>query len=115
MSPDEIVSAYPTLILSDVHAALAYYDHQAEIDANIKEDDDHWAEIQRQHPGRLIDRLSLYRCGSAGNRAATMFTIIETAKLNGLDPEAYLRVPIVSIDDHPTKCIEELLPWNVTL
>jgi hypothetical protein len=41
-----------------VHAALAYYyDHQAEIDADIKEDDDHWAEIQRQNPGRLIDRL----------------------------------------------------------
>ena len=58
MSPDEIVSAYPTLTLSDVHAALAhYYDHQTEIDANIKEDDDHWAEIQRQNPGRLIDRL----------------------------------------------------------
>ena len=58
MSPDEIVSAYPTITLSDVHAALAYYyDHQAEIDADIKEDDDHWAEIQRQNPGRLIDRL----------------------------------------------------------
>ena len=61
MSPDEIVSAYPTLTLSDVHAALAYYyDHQAEIDADIKEDDDHWAEIQRQNPGRLIDRLRNY-------------------------------------------------------
>ena len=58
MSPDEIVSAYPTLTLSDVHAALAYYyGHQAEIDADIKEDDDHWAEIQRQNPGRLSDRL----------------------------------------------------------
>jgi uncharacterized protein (DUF433 family) len=58
MSPDEIVSAYPTLTLSDVHAALAYYyGHQAEIDTDIKEDDDHWAEVQRQNPGRLIDRL----------------------------------------------------------
>jgi uncharacterized protein (DUF433 family) len=38
MSPDEIVSAYPTLTLSDVHAALAYYhDHRAD----IKSDDDH--------------------------------------------------------------------------
>ena len=37
MSPDEIVSAYPTLTLSDVHAALAYYyDHQPEVDAEIE-------------------------------------------------------------------------------
>ena len=58
MSPDEIVSAYPTITLSDVHAALAYYyGHQAEIDTDIKEDDDHWAEIQRQNPGQLSDRL----------------------------------------------------------
>jgi uncharacterized protein (DUF433 family) len=58
MSPDEIVSAYPGLTLSDIYAALAYYhDHRADIDADIKADDDHWAEIQHQNPGRLIDTL----------------------------------------------------------
>src|SRR5262249_61930595 len=58
MSPDEIVSAYPSLTLSDVYAALAYYhDHRAEIDADIKADDEDWSEIQRQNPGRLLDRL----------------------------------------------------------
>jgi uncharacterized protein (DUF433 family) len=58
MSPDEIVSAYPSLTLSDVYAALAYYhDHRAEIDADIRADDEHWAEVERQNPGRLIDRL----------------------------------------------------------
>jgi uncharacterized protein (DUF433 family) len=58
MSPDEIVSAYATLTLSDVYAALAYYyDHRAEIDADIKIDDDHWAEFEEQNPGTLIDRL----------------------------------------------------------
>jgi uncharacterized protein (DUF433 family) len=58
MSPDEIVSAYPSLTLSDIYAALAFYhDHRADIDADIKADDDHWAEIQHQNPGRLIDRL----------------------------------------------------------
>lgn len=58
MGPDEIVSAYPTLTLSDVHSALAYYyEHQAEIDADIRADGDHWAEVQRDNPGRLIDRL----------------------------------------------------------
>ena len=44
-----------------------------------------------------------------------MYTIIETAKLNGQDPEAYLRHLIVVIADHPAKRITELLPWNVTL
>lgn len=58
MSPDEIVSTYPHLTLSDVYTALAYYhNHRAEIDANIQEDDDDWAEIQRQNPGSLIDRI----------------------------------------------------------
>ena len=58
LSPDEIVSAYPSLTLSDVYAALAYYhDHRADIDADIKADDEHSAEIERQNPGRLIDRL----------------------------------------------------------
>jgi uncharacterized protein (DUF433 family) len=58
MSPDEIASTYPSLTLGDVYAALAYYyDHRDEIDANIKADDEHWAEIERQNPGRLVDRL----------------------------------------------------------
>jgi uncharacterized protein (DUF433 family) len=58
LSPDEIVSAYPSLTLSDIYAALAFYhDNRAEIDADIKADDDHWAEIQHQNPGRLLERL----------------------------------------------------------
>jgi uncharacterized protein (DUF433 family) len=58
MSPDEIVSAYSSLTLSDVYAALAYYhDYRVEIDADIQADDDHWAEVQQENPGRLIDRL----------------------------------------------------------
>ena len=52
---------------------------------------------------------------SGGVRAATMYTIIETAKLNGIDPEAYLRSIIVRIDNHPAKRIDELLPWNIKL
>jgi hypothetical protein len=52
---------------------------------------------------------------SGGDRAATIYTIIETAKLNGLNPEAYLRSLIVRIADHPAKRIDELLPWNVKL
>jgi hypothetical protein len=52
---------------------------------------------------------------SGGERAATMYTLIETAKLNGLDPEAYLRAVINRIADHPIKRIDGLLPWNIDL
>jgi transposase len=49
-----------------------------------------------------------------GKRAATIYTLIETAKMNGLDPEAYLRAVIGCIADHPMKRIDQLLPWNIT-
>jgi transposase len=49
---------------------------------------------------------------SGGTRAAAMYTLIETAKMNGLDPEAYLRDVIARIADHPINRIAELLPWN---
>jgi transposase len=52
---------------------------------------------------------------SGGERAAVMYTLIETAKLNGLNPEAYLHTLIARIADHPAKRIGELLPWNVAL
>lgn len=52
---------------------------------------------------------------SGGERAAMMYTLIETARLNGLDPEAYLRDVISRIADHPIKRIDELLPWNIVL
>ncbi len=68
MSPDEIVSAYPSVTLSDVYAALAYYhDHRADIDADIKADDDDWAEIERQNPGPLIDRLRQRKANGPDN------------------------------------------------
>lgn len=52
---------------------------------------------------------------SGGERAAAMYTLLETAKLNGLNPEAYLRHVLERIADHPISRIDELLPWNVAL
>ncbi len=49
---------------------------------------------------------------SGGTRAAAMYTLIESAKMSRLDPEAYLRDIIGRIADHPINRIAELLPWN---
>jgi transposase len=50
---------------------------------------------------------------AGGERAAAVYSLIETAKLNGLDPEDYLRQVLERIADHPVKRVHELLPWNV--
>lgn len=52
---------------------------------------------------------------AGGERAATLYSLIGTAKLNGLDPESYLRVVLSRLADHPINRTEELLPWNVTV
>ena len=49
----------------------------------------------------------------AGERAAAINSLIGTAKLNGLDQEAYLRLILARITEHPINRAEELLPWNV--
>ena len=62
------------------------------------------------------DRKNYLFFGSdaGGERAAAIYSLVETAKLNGLDPEAYLRVVFERIAEHPINRIDELLPWNVT-
>ena len=51
---------------------------------------------------------------AGGQRAATIYTIAETAKLNGLDPEAYIATILDRLArGHPISRLDELLPWKV--
>lgn len=46
-----------------------------------------------------------------GERAAAIYTLVETCKLNGVDPQAWLADVLARLPDHPAKRIGELLPW----
>jgi transposase len=82
--------------------------------------DDGRIEIDNNAAERSLRAVALGRknylfAGSdaGGERAAAIYSLIGTAKLNGLDPEAYLRNVLSRIADHPINRIDELLPWNV--
>jgi transposase len=50
---------------------------------------------------------------SGGERAAIAYSLIETCRLNHIDPHRYLQYVLERIADHPINRVEELLPWNV--
>ena len=52
---------------------------------------------------------------AGGERAAAIYSLLGTAKLNGLDPELYLWHVLEHIADHPVNRLQELLPWNLAV
>ena len=69
---------------------------------------------ERSLRGIAIGRQNWTFCGSdaGGHRAAAIYTLIETAKLNDVDPQAWLAWVLAKLPDHPARRIDELLPWN---
>lgn len=89
-------------------------------EALVRFSDDGRLEIDNNSAERALRAVAVGRknylfAGSdrGGERAATFYSLIGTAKLNGLDPEAYLRQVLTRIADHPINRIAELLPWNL--
>jgi len=82
--------------------------------------DDGLLEIDNSAAERALRAVALGRknflfAGSdhGGERAAAMYTLLGSAKLNGIDPELYLRTVLARIADHPISRIQDLLPWNM--
>ena len=69
---------------------------------------------ERAVRGIAVGRRNWTFCGSdtGGSRAAAIYTLIETCKLNSVDPRAWLADILARIADHPAKRITELLPWR---
>ena len=84
--------------------------------------DDGTIEIDNNAAERSLRAIALGRknylfAGSdaGGERAAVIYSLIGNAKLNSIDPEAYLREVLARIADHPINQLEALLPWNLEL
>ena len=100
------------LSLPERHDALEKVRMRNYLDHGILELDNNTAE--RAMRAVALGRKNYLFVGSQtdGKSAAIAYTLIETAKLNGVDPQPWLADTLARIPDHKTNRMDELLPWN---
>jgi transposase len=105
---------------SDTAAAIRYA--LSRWRALIRYADDGQLEIDNNTAERALRVVALGRknylfagSNAGGDRAAAIYSLLGSAKLNRLDPELYLHHVLERIADHPISKINDLLPWNLTL
>lgn len=103
---------------SDIFAAMRYA--RTRWDALTAYVGDGRLEIDNSAAERALRGVALGRknylfmgSDAGGERAAAIYSLIETAKLNGVEPQAYLAEVFARIADHPINRIDELLPWRI--
>ena len=69
---------------------------------------------ERALRGVAVGRRNWTFAGSdaGGHRAAAVYTLIETCKMNDVDPQAWLADVLARLPDHPANKVADLLPWN---
>ena len=99
-----------------IHYALTRWDALSRYisDGSVEIDNN---PIEREIRPIALGRKNYLFAGSdaGGDRAAMMYSLVNTAKLNGIEPEAYLTHVLSVIADHPVNRVDELLPWNMQL
>ena len=114
-----------------VESALAKLSQKSDVAAAIRYVLDRWSalvrfcedgcvEMANNAAERALRAVALGRknylfagSDSGGERAAAIYSLLGSAKLNGIDPEAYLSSVLRRIADHPINRIAESLPWNL--
>jgi len=84
--------------------------------------DDGQIEIDNNAAERALRTVALGRknylflgSDAGGERAATMYSLLGTVKLNGINPETYLSHVLNVIADYPVNQVDDLLPWNLKI
>jgi transposase len=73
-----------------------------------------WLPVERALRGAAIGRRNyLFAGADSGGQRAAIYSLVGITKLNGIDPEAYLRYVLARIADHAINRIDELASWVV--